>query len=489
MPFQITSHPLLQENVRAKKSLSDTDLERHKTTAQNSISALKSRAISEKQNEKKGDKNAEIDPKSTLSSQPKKPTMQLQAIALIAHRIRTNQNQLRQSESLTRSQLINPILEAYGWKIHDPKQVRMEQGTAQPGRPDISLIDPERNVPITALEAKALGTSPSILQKADSQVSAYMDGAGKTNRLSIITDGDKWIFRRPGQSDHARPLAEVQLSQDKPQEAAQTLTRVLRPSSIMEGKMDNELNNADFLSSSESPDYTNQTYVVLDVETTGFSPGRDKIIEFGAVKIINGKEVDSMQTFINPERPIPKQIVELTHINDNMVRNAPTFEQARYRINQFIGTSGPVIAHNASFDKRMLQAQGVGNNIPDNQWYDTMKLSRRIYNSEKQHNLEAITKRLGIYQEGNHRADVDARMTGKAFALMMENTQKMTDDKRNSLIRETSRRKQTPESSLLASTNNSGYSNMTLRKNPIRKPKETTMKTVSGTSKRPISVK
>ena len=116
----------------------------------------------------------------------------------------------------------------------------MEQGTAQPGRPDISLIDPEKKQSLAALEAKKLG-SPELDQKAVHQLTGYSDGAGKTNRLAILTDGDKWVFRRPGQNDDEKPLAEIQLSQDKPEEAMKTLTRVLRPAAIRGDKMENEL--------------------------------------------------------------------------------------------------------------------------------------------------------------------------------------------------------------------------------------------------------
>ena len=222
----------------------------------------------------------------------KKPTEQAKTVSWVVKQIRENQDKYRNSESETREELINPILTAYGWHLNNPSEVRMEQGTAQPGRPDISLIDPEKKQALAALEAKKLG-SPEMNQKAVHQLTGYSDGAGKTNRIAILTDGDKWVFRRPGQNDDEKPLAEIQLSQDKPDEAMKTLTRLLRPAAIRGEKMDNELNKIKTVVEA-APDHRYNEYIVLDVETTGFSPERDKVIEFGAVKIINGKEVDSM---------------------------------------------------------------------------------------------------------------------------------------------------------------------------------------------------
>ena len=374
----------------------------------------------------------------------KKPTEQAKTVSWVVKQIRDNQDKYRASEAETRKELINPILTAYGWHLNDPSEVRMEQGTAQPGRPDISLIDPEKKQSIAAIEAKKLG-SPELNQKAVHQLTGYSDGSGKTNRIAILTDGDKWVFRRPGQNDDEKPLAEIQLSQDKPEEAMKTLTRVLRPAAIKGEKMEQELNNVKTIVEA-APDHRYNEYVVLDVETTGFSPERDKVIEFGAVKIINGKEVDSMQTFVNPGKPIPKAVKELTHIDDNMVKDAPQFGAVKGDIQRFIGNY-PVVAHNASFDHRMLTAEGIQSN---SEWYDTMKLSRWLYQDEDRHNLETITKRMGIYEEGTHRADQDARLTGKAFAVMMNDAAHMKADKRASILREASRKGQDPTVALLA---------------------------------------
>ena len=199
-------------------------------------------------------------------------------------------------------------------------------------------------------------------------------------------------------------------------------------------------------------------------------------------------EVDSMRTCINPGRPIPKHISDITHITDDHVRNAPRIEQVRDKIQAFIKDC-PVIAHNASFDRRMLESHGI--DCSGQQWFDTLRLSRRIYQESDSHSLENICKRLGIFEEGNHRADHDARLTGQAFALMMKHSSGLSDDKRDSLIRETSRRGHDAEGALLvaASGANSGQIGVSKAWSTPKRQGQGVKPGTSGTSRRPIGAK
>ena len=96
------------------------------------------------------------------------------------------------------------------------------------------------------------------------------------------------------------------------------------------------------------------TFVVFDLETTGFSPIKDKIIEIGAVKVVNGQITEKFSTFVNPKVPIPFEITQLTSITDQMVLDAPTIEKALPDFLEFVGDA-VLVAHNASFDVSFIE--------------------------------------------------------------------------------------------------------------------------------------
>ena len=96
------------------------------------------------------------------------------------------------------------------------------------------------------------------------------------------------------------------------------------------------------------------TYVVFDLETTGFSSIKDKIIEIGAVKVENGVITDKFSTFVNPKVPIPFEITQLTSITDDMVMDAPDIETILPQFLEFVGDA-VLVAHNAGFDVSFIE--------------------------------------------------------------------------------------------------------------------------------------
>ena len=96
------------------------------------------------------------------------------------------------------------------------------------------------------------------------------------------------------------------------------------------------------------------TFVVFDLETTGFSAIKDKIIEIGAVKVVKGEIVDSFSTFVNPRRPIPFEITKLTSITDEMVMEYPDIETILPQFLEFVGDA-VLVAHNAGFDVGFIE--------------------------------------------------------------------------------------------------------------------------------------
>ena len=157
------------------------------------------------------------------------------------------------------------------------------------------------------------------------------------------------------------------------------------------------------------------SFVVFDIETTGFSQTKDRIIEIGAVKVVNGGIVDRYSTFVNPEVPIPFEIEQLTSINDNMVIGSPTIEVILPEFLAFC-EGCMLVAHNASFDVGFIEknAQRMGITT-DFTVIDTVGLSRILLPELSRYKLNVVAKALGVSLENHHRAVDDAGATAEIF--------------------------------------------------------------------------
>lgn len=162
------------------------------------------------------------------------------------------------------------------------------------------------------------------------------------------------------------------------------------------------------------------TYCVLDLETTGFSPVTEKITEIGIMKYKDGKVIDKFSTFVNPEKPIPARVVEVTNITDDMVKDAETIEQVFPKMMEFIKDS-VLVAHNASFDVGFLKhvAKELGYEF-DFTYVDTLSLAQELFPEYKTYKLGRIAKHLGIKVEVAHRALDDVDTTVKVFKVMLD---------------------------------------------------------------------
>ncbi|MFL0246110.1 DNA polymerase III subunit alpha [Candidatus Clostridium stratigraminis] len=162
------------------------------------------------------------------------------------------------------------------------------------------------------------------------------------------------------------------------------------------------------------------TYCVLDLETTGFSPITEKITEIGIMKYKDGKVIDEFSTFVNPEKPIPLRVVEVTNITDDMVREAETIDSIFPQMLDFIKDS-VLVAHNASFDVGFLKhnAKVLGYDF-DFTYLDTLTLAQELFPDFKTYKLGRIAKNLGIKVEVAHRALDDVDTTVKVFKIMLE---------------------------------------------------------------------
>lgn len=182
-----------------------------------------------------------------------------------------------------------------------------------------------------------------------------------------------------------------------------------------------------YLAPDKKPSVTNPkgqsidtTYCVLDLETTGFSAVTEKITEIGIMKVKDGKVIDSFSTFVNPEKPIPARVVEVTNITDDMVKDAETIDKVFPKMLEFIKGS-VLVAHNAAFDINFLKhnAKVLGFEF-DFTYVDTLSLAQEVFPDFKTYKLGRIAKNLGIKVEVAHRALDDVDTTVKVFNVMLQ---------------------------------------------------------------------
>ena len=164
------------------------------------------------------------------------------------------------------------------------------------------------------------------------------------------------------------------------------------------------------------------SYVVLDLETTGLNCYYDRIIQFGGVKVEHGMVTDTLSVYINPERPLPKKIVQVTGITDSELADKPTIDKAIDRILSFLGDS-ILVTHNADFDFSFLQQTLLRLGMPllKNPVIDTLSLSRYLFPESKRHSLGSLCRNMEVaYDEDEaHRADYDARVLNDVWMPML----------------------------------------------------------------------
>ena len=162
------------------------------------------------------------------------------------------------------------------------------------------------------------------------------------------------------------------------------------------------------------------TYVVFDVETTGFSAVNDKIIEIGAVRVKNGEIIDTYQSFVNISEPLTETIKRITNIDDDMLFNAPSIEQV---LPEFLAYAKDAIlvGHNALFDYAFIMEniKRLNLGIQGFPIIDTLNLARYFYSNQiKRFRLETLAKHFGVSLKNAHRADADAKATAEVFLNM-----------------------------------------------------------------------
>ncbi len=160
-------------------------------------------------------------------------------------------------------------------------------------------------------------------------------------------------------------------------------------------------------------------FVVFDLETTGLKPEHAEIIEIGAVKIINGKAVETFQTFVNDGVVIPSNITELTGITNDMIADAPRIREVLQRFADF-SEGCCLVAHNADFDMGFIRYHGARFGMEFNGLYaDTLMLGRYLMHDLKNHKLDTLCEALNVTLTDHHRAIDDAKATAEVFEKLL----------------------------------------------------------------------
>ncbi len=240
------------------------------------------------------------------------------------------------------------------------------------------------------------------------------DMDGVTDAVSLVKRAHAWGHRAIAITDHGvvQAFPEVNhfiegLDKDDPFKAIYGV----------EGYLVDDLQD---VAVNEKGQSLQDTFVVFDLETTGFSPIKDKIIEIGAVKVEHGKITDKYSTFVNPKVPIPFQITQLTSITDEMVMNSPDILTILPEFLEFVGDA-VLVAHNANFDVSFIEQNCRYQDIqPDFTSVDTVALARILLPTLGKFKLNLVAKALNISQEHHHRAVDDARVTAEIFVKFIE---------------------------------------------------------------------
>ena len=156
-------------------------------------------------------------------------------------------------------------------------------------------------------------------------------------------------------------------------------------------------------------------FVVVDLETSGLTPGLDRIIEIAAIKVLNGEVVDEWNTLVNPGIYLPLESTQIHGITTDMVQQAESFEKVAQNYLNFLGEGSIFVAHNVDFDRDFLNIHlsRVGHEIMPNPYLCTQKLAKRVHPNLTKYGLGALSEVFGIELPQAHRALHDARATAE----------------------------------------------------------------------------
>ena len=170
------------------------------------------------------------------------------------------------------------------------------------------------------------------------------------------------------------------------------------------------------------------SYVALDCETSGLNPEEDDVIELGAILVENGVETARVSTLVRSERELPKEVAEITHIDEGELRRAAPFADALEALLPLLARADFVLAYNAPFDRAFLNracARG-GLSLPKLPWIDVLVLVRQLDRYQRGKNLADVARRWEVEASEAHRALPDAKTTARLFKKLLPWTRART---------------------------------------------------------------
>jgi len=169
-------------------------------------------------------------------------------------------------------------------------------------------------------------------------------------------------------------------------------------------------------------------FVVIDIETTGFSPLFDEIIELSAIKYRSGEMIEQFSSLVKPDSPIDDFITQLTGITNEMLEAAPLLEDILPQFVDFVGDD-TILGHNVSFDVNFIYDSCERFGLPDfsNDFIDTLRISRRMYKELERHRLDDLVKHLGLEARTLHRGLTDCELTAKCYFAMMGDAERFEE--------------------------------------------------------------